>query len=248
MRGKEIVRNSAGRTRPLLMGACLLAVLTVAAVLLWRDVFVVRNVIVEGTLSAADEEIIREAQVDVGGSIYAVEPEKLKMNLENSGRFSMDGVEIRYPSTLILRVRERTRDAMVLNGGKILVLDSDGYVIEVCSAVPENSGVYVTGLEGTSYRIGSRISAPEEKLSAMKAATEAIRTQGAAMYISELNVDDPLNLWITTRTGIRVELGDEQNMDGKILWLRSAVADLESRGDVKGTLDVSSGTKADYQP
>ena len=82
----------------------------------------------------------------------------------------------------------------------------------------------------------------------MKAAVDAIRNQGAAIYVSELNVDDPLNLWITTRTGIRVELGDAQNMDGKILWLRSAVADLENRGEVKGTLDVSSGTKADFQP
>lgn len=242
------MRISAKRARPLLLGSCLLAVLTIAAVLLWRDVFVVRKVIIEGSLSVTDEEIIRTAQIDVGGSIHTVEQEKLKLNLESSGRFALDGVEIRYPSTLILHVRERTRDAMVLNGGKILVLDSDGYVIEVCSAVPENCGVYVTGLEGTSYRVGGRISAPEEKLAAMKAAVEAIRIQGAAMYVSELNVDDPLNLWITTRTGIRVELGDAQNMDGKILWLRSAVADLESRGEVKGTLDVSSGTKADYQP
>lgn len=242
------MRISAKRAKSLLMGVCLLALLTIAAVLLWRDVFVVRKVIIEGTLSVPDEEIIRTAQIDVGGSIRAVEQEKLKLNLESSGRFALEGVEVRYPSTLILHVRERTRDAMVLNGGKILVLDSDGYVIEACGAMPENSGVYVTGLEGTSYRVGSRISAPEEKLAAMKATVDAIRNQGAAIYVSELNVDDPLNLWITTRTGIRVELGDAQNMDGKILWLRSAVADLESRGEVKGTLDVSSGTKADYQP
>lgn len=242
------MRISERNAKSLLMVACLLVVLTIAAVLLWREVFVVRNVIVEGTLSVGNEEIIRAAQVDVGGSIYAVEPEKLKLNLESSGRFALDSVEVRYPSTLILHARERTRDAMVLNGGKILVLDSDGYVIEICSAVPENSGVYVTGLEGTSYRVGGRISAPEDKLAAMKAAVDAIRSQGAAVYVSELNVEDPLNLWITTRTGIRVELGDAKNMDGKILWLRSAVADLESRGDVKGTLDVSSGTKADYQP
>lgn len=242
------MRISAKRARSLLMGVCLLALLTIAAVLLWRDVFVVRKVIIEGSLSVADEEIIRTAQIDIGGSIRAVEQEKLKLNLESSGRFVLEGVEVRYPSTLILHVRERTRDAMVLNGGKILVLDSDGFVIEVCGTMPENSGVYVTGLEGTSYRIGSRISAPVEKLTAMKAAVDAIRNQGAAIYVSELNVDDPLNLWITTRTGIRVELGDAQNMDGKILWLRSAVADLENRGEVKGTLDVSSGTKADFQP
>lgn len=242
------MRISAKRARPLLLGACLLIMLTIVAVLLWRDVFVVRNVIVEGTLSVSDEDVIRAAQIDVGGSIYDVSGEKLKLNLEASGKFAMEGVEIRYPGTVILHVRERTRDAMALNGGKILVLDADGYVIEICNAVPENSGVYVTGLETTSYRIGGRVSAPEEKLAAMKAVTEAVRTQNAAVYVSELNVDDPLNLWITTRTGIRVELGDAQSMQGKILWMCSAVADLERRGEVRGTLDVSSGTKADYRP
>ena len=144
------MRISAKRARPLVLGACLLIMLTIAAVLLWRDVFVVRNVIVEGTLSVSDEDVIRAAQIDVGGSIYDVSGEKLKLNLESSGKFAMEGVEIRYPGTVILHVRERTRDAMALNGGKILVLDSDGYVVEICSAVPENSGVYVTGLETTS--------------------------------------------------------------------------------------------------
>lgn len=241
------MRMASGKKK-LLLGAGALAVLTLAAVLLWRSVFVVRSVVVDGAADELREQIIREAQIGMGGSIRAVNEEKIRRNLEASGRFALDGLEVRLPSTLILYARERTRDAMVLNGGKILVMDADGYVIETCASMPADGGVYVSGLEGTAYRVGGRISAPEEKLAAMKAVLTAIRDQSAGVYVSELNIEDVMNMWITTRTGIRVELGDSANMSGKILWLRSAVADLEGRGEVTGTLDVSSGTKADYRP
>jgi hypothetical protein len=33
-----------------------------------------------------------------------------------------------------------------------------------------------------------------------------------------------------------------------MLWMSSAVSDLESRGNTRGTLDVSGGDKADYMP
>jgi len=226
----------------------LLAVAIVCALLVLRGLFVVRNVVIDGETTTTETEIIRMSQIEMGGAIFSVDDARIKQNLESSGMIALDSVEVKYPNAVILHVRERTRDAMVLNGGQIVVLDSDGYVIEVCRSMPENSGVFVSGLEGTGYRVGGRIKAPEKKLEALKIITEAVRTQNAAEYISEVNMDDLLNLWIVTRTGIRVELGDVENMEGKILWLRSAVNDLEQRGSTTGTLDVSSGSKADYSP
>ena len=57
-----------------------------------------------------------------------------------------------------------------------------------------------------------------------------------------------MQLSSVTRSGVVVKLGDMGNMDEKIRWLRSAVSDLETRGETRGTLDVSSGTRADYRP
>lgn len=242
------MRRRKNSLRPILTAVAVIAVLAVVGVLLYNWVFVVRNVVIEGMVTVADEEIIRAAHIDMGGSIRSVDPEALKRNLESGGRLALDGVKVKYPNTVILSVRERTRDAMVLNGGRMLILDSDGYVIEVLASVPENAPVYVTGLDGTAYRVGGRITAPEEQLEAMKIVLDALRSQYAAEYVSELNVSDSMALWATSRTGIRVELGDSSEMDSKVLWLRSVVADLESKGETKGTLDVSSGSKADYRP
>ena len=225
-----------------------LITLTVIAAVVWQKAFVVRSVVIEGSDDIVREDVIRASKVEFGGHITRVDAEELKVNLEGTGLYALDGVRVRYPNTVILTVRQRTRDGLIVNGGYCLTLDSDGYVVEVSASVPEDGGIYVYGLDATSYRLGGRIVADEKALASMKAALDAARMQNVRQYISDLNVTDPRNLTLTTRTGIRVELGDSSGMDNKMMWMGSAVSDLESRGDVRGTLDVSSGDKADYKP
>lgn len=242
------MRRRSNGTKVALLTLAALIVIGIIAGAVWGRVFVVRNVVIEGSADISQEEIIRASEVELGAHITGVDAETLKVNLESGGLYALDGVRVKYPNTVILSVRRRTRDAVVVNGGQYLVLDSDGYVIEVNASMPEDSGAYVYGLNSTAYRIGSRITAPEERLLAMKAVLDAVRAQGAQQYVSDLTVSDAEHLVITTRTGIRVNLGDCENMDNKILWMCSAVSDLEGRGNTRGTLDVSSGTKADYTP
>ena len=157
------------KRRALLLIAAAVAVLAVAALLLVRAIFVTRNVVIEGTVSASGEEIIRAANLNLGGPIGDVREEDVRKNLEKTGKYALDGLEIRRPSTVVLHVRQRTRDAMVPLGGRILVADSDGYVIEICNTLPENSGLYVRGLTCTDYSVGKRLNAPEKQLEAMRA-------------------------------------------------------------------------------
>ena len=80
----------------------------------------------------------------------------------------------------------------------------------------------------------------------MTAVLDALYDNGATQYVSELNVSDANSLYIYTRTGMRVDLGNSENMNNKIIWMAGTLKDLEARGETSGTLDVSSGNKADY--
>jgi len=242
------MRRKSNQTKAAVVALAAVIVLAVISLLVWQKVFVVRNVVIEGGSEISREDVIRASKVEFGGRIGSVDAEALKVNLENTGLYALDGVKIKYPNTVILTVRQRTRDAVIVNGGYYLTLDSDGYVIEAAHSMPEEGGIYVYGLNALGYHIGGRISADEKALESMKAVLDAARAQNARQYISDLNVSDERRLTLTTRTGICVELGDAQNMDDKMRWMCSAVSDLEGRGHVRGTLDVSGGNKADYQP
>ncbi len=219
----------------------------ILAVILMRGVFVLKNVIIEGTTSFSDNDIIRLGKFEFGQSIGKINADRVRENLESSGKLAVDSVTVEKPSTVRISVHERTGIALVLNGGRILLLDANGYVMESLTEAPD-SGIYVSGLEATSYKIGKQISAPAKKISAMQTMLEAIQSMNAQEYVSEINLNDLLQISVIARNGTIVKFGDVENMNDKVRWMRSAVADLENRGERGGTLDVSSATRADYQP
>lgn len=234
-------RNNGG------IAVLILLALVLIAVVLLKFVLVVRSVELEGSHSASYEEIIRTARVEFGASIFRVDEDEIRSHLESGGKYSLAGMDKRYPSTVVLKIHERERAAMMLQAGKILVLDAEGHVIEALPQAPDMDLVYVSGAEPSSYRIGGVIPMSQPRIEGYVAVMQALAANGAQYYVSELKLDDAEHMKIITRTGIAVELGGKENMTQKIAWMKSAVADLEARREFGGTLDVSSGTKADYR-
>ena len=233
------------------MGPWAAAVLLLAAavaLLLVNVVFVVRQVQVVGGGSIAAEDVLRVSGIRMGARLSAVDGEYVRACVEDDGRLAFVSLERRLPDRLILTVRPRTRDALILQGGKVLVLDSDGYVVQITDRLPEESIPYVTGLKPSGYQLGRRLDATDGRVDCMKAVVEAARARGATAYISEINLSDTNDLRLITRTGMTVLLGDSRNMENKMIWMAGALADLEARGETTGRLDVASGSKADYLP
>lgn len=225
-----------------------LAALAIIFGLLVRLLFVVRNVeIVGDTGSYSADSIVRIANVGFGESIFRVDEEQIAARINSTGSLSAQKVRLRYPDTVEIEVKQRRRVAMALHMGKIHVLDAQGYVVESLSQVPNEDLIYVSGMRVQGHDRGEQIRADEEQLQAYQASIGAILRQSAGMYISELKMDDAQEICIITRTGVSVELGNSENMDNKIAWMKSAVADLERRGETGGTLDVRSGARADYR-
>ena len=240
------------RTGGGLRGKAWLLALPIAALLIWlvlsNLVFVIRDVEVVGTQSMAAQDVVRLSGIRLGGRMDAVDMQGIRTSVESTGTLALVDVGRRYPSTLILTVRDRTRDAVILQAGKILVLDTDGYVVSAGDSMPEDAVPYVTGLKPSTYRIGQRLSATDAALDAMKAVLETLKEQGATGYVSELNVEDLKDITIITRKGTTVLLGNSDNMAAKIAWMARALQDLESRGESLGRLDVSSGKRGDFMP
>lgn len=221
-----------------------------AALIVWlfltHYVFLIRDVEVLGAGDMPVTDVVRLSGIPLGGRLNAVDQEALKSRVESTGRLAFVSLEKKYPTTVVLTVRERSRDAIILQAGKLLVLDSDGFVVSVGDVAPEDGMPYVLGLKASTYRLGRQLDAPESRLSAMKAVLEALKAQNAMGYVSEINLEHLSDIELIARKGIVVSLGDAGNMTNKIIWMVGALRDLESRGETLGRLDVSSGSKADF--
>lgn len=228
--------------------AAILLLAAALAVLVSRSVFVVREVQVAGNGAVPAQEVVRMSGIRLGSGMGAVDAARVADGVENDGRLAFVSLERRLPGRMLLTVRERTRDALILQAGKVLVLDTDGYVIEMTDRLPGENIPYVTGLKPSGYIQGRQLDTADGRLACMKTVVEALKAQGATAYASEINVSDVNDLRIITRTGMTVRLGGRENMTNKIIWMAGALADLEARGETGGQLDVASGSKADYRP
>ena len=224
----------------------ILVALALTAFILFRQVFIVRTVEINGSRSIPDETLIRTARIELGSSIFAVDAEQMRRGVNALGTIALDGVEVRYPSTVILNVRERTQRAMLLHQGEIRLLDVECCLVDSVDSVPNTDLIYVNGMTVMSIARGEQLQAAKGQVEAYCSIMQAIDENAAYMYVSEINLSDVSNLQLITRTGITVELGDDTNMMNKIAFARSAVADLEQRNEGGGILDVRGGNKADY--
>lgn len=242
------MRNKRKR-QPIAPWIAAIAILAVALwILLANVVFVVRDVRVVGAGDLSDAEVVHLAGIRLGARVNAVDEQRVRLDVESSGQLAFVSLEKQLPSTLVLTVRPRTLDALILQAGKIVVLDSDAYVVRVMDQLPEGDAIYVTGIKAAYYTLGRQLDTGDGRCAAMKAVVEALKNQGATRFVAELSVANVEDLRIITRTGMTVLLGDAENMEAKIAWMAGALSDLEARGETAGLLDVSSGTKADYRP
>ena len=211
-------------------------------------IFVVRHVDVVGNETISAEDVIRVSGLPLGKFIGSVDETLVRERIQRNSRVKLQEIRYSMPDRVILTVEERIPAAIAVTGSGIVVLDTDCAVIETVSTVPEDTLLYVSGMSIGNVVTGSTVAAPEDQISAVNSVTGALRSQGAEEYISELNVSSTDALYLYSRTSVKVLLGDDSDMERKIAWAVSALQDLENRGELRGVLDVSSGSMADYTP
>ena len=188
-----------------------LAAVAVLALALWllltNVVFVIRNVLIDGAGEIPPEDVLRLSGIRLGSPMSQLNENEVRLAVESDGRLAFVGLEKRYPNGLLLKVRLRSHDAVVLQGGKVLVLDSDGYVAQVADHMPEEQIPYVSGLRASYNLLGRQVDTADGRCAAMSAILKALKDRGAMQYASEISVEDIEDLRIISRTGITVLLG-----------------------------------------
>ena len=153
---------------------------------------------------------------------------------------------VTYPDTAFLSILERQARAAINCAGVILIVDEDGQIMERLSSVPEGS-VVVSGMDVSVSAQGRQIeSARSWQLKDMREVLSEIDAQNMMSVISELNVADRYNLYLVSNTGVKIVLGDEENMSEKLVWARTVLEKLTEEGVMRGVLDVSTGKNAVY--
>ena len=236
------------RTGRILLIVFLLLVLVTICVVMGLQLFRVREVVVEGC-SQRDPLLVAElAQVDYDESIFKLRLSQIRDNINQSPYFEVEEIGYILPDKLRIQVHERAERAVIQFAGSLIIMDEEGYILEVRQSLGDSTVPVVTGLEVSSFQVGEQVESEDPKqLSALQVILTALLDQEATHLISEIDVAEVSDLCMITTNGFLVELGNFENMDEKIRWLRGTLPVLISEGYVSGTLNLSTGKNATFQ-
>lgn len=242
----------AGRRRGLRRFAlvALLALFALAGVAgwLWKCVFVVEKIVVQGSGASAGE-VVAASGVRIGTSVFALREEEIRAGVDALGTAYVEEYQLRLPNKLILKVRKREPVAMLRCGAELVLIDEAGCAVEAVGEAPDRDLIYVSGAgEVSGFCPGKRVELGQGRTALYCEAVAALKARRAGMYVSEMNLEDPGNLRLITRGGIVMELGGGAELDERMALMCAAAADLEGRGVCGGTLRMSGASRADYSP
>lgn len=119
------------RTGRILLIVFLLLVLVTICVVMGLQLFRVREVVVEGC-SQRDPLLVAElAQVDYDESIFKLRLSQIRDNINQSPYFEVEEIGYILPDKLRIQVHERAERAVIQFAGSLIIMDEEGYILEV---------------------------------------------------------------------------------------------------------------------
>ena len=239
----------------MMMAVVVLAVLATLMVLACSQVFKVRGILIVGNRNVSKEDIIALSGVREGDNLLSLSDAELKKNLERNWYIEYIGHEFDYRGTLTLHINERMGMGVVNVFGLYYVVDASGMVLECAgSAYPDTvAGPKLTGLvweDNSRVTVGNKLPVRDSgQLEAVQRVLKALDSTNLLGRASNLDVKNLDNMKILTTDGASVVLGDDRNLETKLLIAREVLAVREPLGTVMGAkIDVSSGREAHYIP
>ena len=206
--------------------------------------FRVREISVDGCEALTEEHIIVLSGIAYDQHLLTLHLQKAAEAIEADPFVKAADIEIDYPYTIVIAIEERTPAACVTVEGAIIVIDYDGYVLEV--GTDTHPYPQVNGLQIGDFVIGQRIGAQDEfrldVLSRVLAQTDA-----SGIEIASVDVTRTADIQLVMPDGLTVELGDDTQLAKKLDLAMTAWETLSGSGESGGILDVASADTAYYR-
>lgn len=134
----------------------LLVIISVATGCLFAPVFNISEVIVNSGDNVTAQEILNNANIELGTNIFRINDSKIKEKIETLSYVREADIYRKFPDTIVLEINERNPYAIVKYLESFAITDKYGYILEIKK---ENSGdlPIIYGLDSGSYVVGQKL-------------------------------------------------------------------------------------------
>lgn len=229
----------------------ILAVLVTAGVMIYGAVFQVRSISVVGAKTIPEEEVIRLSGVTQGMNTFSIDDDQVEQGIESNRYLSLVCVEKQLPDKVVIQVKERIQAAQIKYCGILYTIDNRGMVLEE-SLNTDELNPYLVSVEGMNIktcRVGESVTL--HSADQLKVYTELmveLKVMSALSMIEELDLSNMDNIFLVSRDGYSIRLGDTTRLHAKLRSMIMTMERLSRDGYQGGTIDVSAPVNPTYIP
>jgi cell division septal protein FtsQ len=218
-----------------------LLIVSIALIVLQTVVFRLKTVYVIGNEAISADHIAALSGLTRGYNIFSVSEDKVRENLKADHWLILNHMYKQYPGEVYLFVSERKIVATMQWLGIQYSMDIDGMVLEEYVDMDYPGKVpTVYGFSVSNATVGDYLTVrSKEQLIAYSSIVSELTIQRYEDQVVSINVSDPDQLSLLTRSDITVQLGNGDYMRAKIGAMRTDIAYLQQLGEASGVLDVS---------
>lgn len=242
----------------LIMGGVVLAVV-LSMLIFFRVGNAEEHILISGNQYYSKEEIIAASGVESGDNLLIVSRGRVAGNLiEKLPYISSVQVTRQLPDTLIIRVTEHAVSYAVEDeNGDTYLITADGKAVGAADALTSRQHIAVEGITIQTPETGQIVSPAADKDSAIAAKgqfdamTQLLNELEKAELVKSItliSVPSAYDLEITYDSRFTVRLGNTENLDYKLEYLKQVVKELADYQS--GTIDLSfsEGSEARFTP
>jgi len=214
----------------------LLVMLIAGFLFLNSPYFTVGQISVEGNKYIAVEEIHRIAGIPEPVNIFRLNTADIKDNLKNDLRVTDVDVTRKFPSTIVISVKERQPLVYVASGYGFFEVDKQGVILAALKNLKQINVPMVTGLRLESGYVGDTVSNPE-----IKPVLEYLSNLDPTTLnqISEVNIKYPESIIAYTVSSAQIRIGKNERISDKARLTNEILREINGKNAALEYIDLN---------
>lgn len=202
------------------------------------DYFKIKEVEVKNNNLISRDETIILANV-IGENIFFLNKDRVKTNILNNPYVKDVKINKKLPSKVILTIQEKDIKGIIRLKNYFVDIDSEGRMVHTINKFPNGKLIYIEGIDAKEYVFNEYVTSDAIKLRSIVEVLKIFAYSDIKSQIEKVDVKDPYNVNIVTKSGINICIGDCSNLEYKLSFAMTLLKSPELNGK-KGTIDISS--------
>ncbi len=217
----------------------ILLVLALSGILIcFRMFLTITEIRVSGESRYSDEQLILSSGLKIGEHLYDFDAELVEQEILGSHVY-LESVTVKrvLPTIVEIQVTPVMETGVIQSETGFSVISTGGKILETGILYPPSELPIISGLQLSVDQTD------EEKVNKTNKQLQTLSTLNAAMTaskftgVTEIDLTDMLNITVVYQDRVRINLGDNSNLDEKIALVAQALMDVDP--SIQGVMDAS---------